>query len=116
ITMSAVATYGAEPQALTGLSKLNYFFGSNGTGKTTISRVIADASAFPGCSVVWLGGVALQPMVYNRDFVEENFNQSVELKGIFTLGKEQVDTTAKIAAVKAEVDGLKGRIQSLTQT
>ncbi|MGH8191892.1 MAG: hypothetical protein ACREP2_10650 [Rhodanobacteraceae bacterium] len=30
--------------------KLNYFFGTNGVGKTTISRVIANAGAFPTCT------------------------------------------------------------------
>ena len=96
ISIANVATFDAQPEKLDGLSQFNYLFGSNGTGKTTISRVIADEDSFPTCKVTWRGGTKLQPMVYNRDFVERNFNQSAELKGVFTLGEEQVDTRVKI--------------------
>lgn len=114
IAIAEIATYDSSPEELNGLSKLNFFFGSNGTGKTTISRVIADETDFPTCKVTWKSGTKLQPMVYNRDFVERNFNQSAELKGVFTLGAKQLDTLAKIATAKRELDALTGRIASLT--
>ncbi|MDP2830233.1 MAG: AAA family ATPase [Sulfuricellaceae bacterium] len=91
ITISGIATYGSTSEELSELSQFNFVFGSNGTGKTTVSRVIADEGMFPTCKVVWKGGTKLQPMVYNHDFVERNFNQSAELKGVFTLGEKQVD-------------------------
>ena len=115
ITIADIATFGSTPEALIGLSKFNFVFGSNGTGKTTVSRVIAEESSFPTCKVAWKGGTKLQPMVYNHDFVERNFNQSAELKGVFTLGEKQVDTLNKIAAAKAEFDILTKKIESLTQ-
>jgi replication-associated recombination protein RarA len=49
ISISSVATYAATPELLEGLSKFNFLFGSNGTGKTTISRVIADETKFSTC-------------------------------------------------------------------
>jgi wobble nucleotide-excising tRNase len=88
ITIADVATYGSTPEALDGLSQFNFVFGSNGTGKTTVSRVIADESSFPTCKVTWKRGTKLQPMVYNLDFVDKNFYQSAELKGVFTLGEK----------------------------
>jgi len=115
ITIANVATYGTTPETMSGLSQLNFFFGSNGTGKTTVSRVIADASSFPTCNVIWKAGTKLQAMVYNRDFVDLNFNQSTELKGVFTLGEKQVDTLAKIAAAKGDLDALTTKIEKLTQ-
>lgn len=115
ITISTVATFDNTPVTLTGLSQFNYLFGSNGTGKTTISRIIANEASFPSCSVTWKGGTKLQPMVYNRDFVERNFTQSAELKGVFTLGEKQVDTLAKIAAAKGELDALNKKLGSLSQ-
>ena len=115
ITLSSVATYGTAGEQLNGLSKFNFLFGSNGTGKTTVSRVIADEANFPTCSVTWKAGTKLQPLVYNHDFVERNFNQSAELKGVFTLGEQQHDTLAKIAAAKGELDVLTTRIASLSQ-
>ncbi|MDV6341805.1 AAA family ATPase [Nitrosomonas sp. Is24] len=115
ITISSVATYAKTPEQLNGLSKFNFFFGSNGTGKTTISRVIADEMKFPTCNVTWKAGTKLQPLVYNHDFVEANFNQSVELKGVFTLDEKQFDTLAKISVAKGELDALATKIENLTQ-
>jgi len=115
ITIASIATYASTPETLTGLSQLNYLFGSNGTGKTTVSRVIADESSFPTCTVAWKGGTKLEPMVYNRDFVDRNFHQPAELKGVFTLGEKQVDTLAKITAAKAELGTLTTKIETLTQ-
>ena len=116
IEIKGVATYGSDPQLLSGLSQFNYIFGSNGTGKTTISRVIANVSSFPTCKVNWKGGTLLQSMVYNHDFVERNFNQSAELKGVFTLGEKEVDTLAKIATAKGEFDTLTKKLETLTDS
>ena len=115
ITIADIATFGSTPEALGGLSQFNYLFGSNGTGKTTVSRVIADETSFPTCKVTWKAGTKLQPLVYNHDFVERNFTQSTELKGVFTLGEKQVDTLTRIAAAKAELDRLSTKIEDLTQ-
>ncbi len=115
ITIANVATYDTTPETMSGLSQFNFVFGSNGTGKTTVSRVIADTPSFPTCNVTWKSGTKLQPMVYNRDFVDLNFNQSTELKGVFTLGEKQVDTLTKIATAKGELDELTTKIENLTQ-
>lgn len=115
ITIASTATYGGTPEELGGLSQFNFMFGSNGTGKTTVSRVIADVNNFPTCKVTWKGGTKLQPMVYSQDFLERNFNQPAELKGVFTLGEKQVDTLTKIATAKTELDALTTKIENLTQ-
>ena len=73
ITITNFATFANTPEELNGLSQFNFLFGSNGTGKTTVSRVIADENSFPTCKVTWKAGTKLQPMVYNHDFVERNF-------------------------------------------
>ena len=54
-------------------------------------------------------------MVYNRDFVEKNFNQPAELKGIFTLGEKDKDTLDKIDKAKAGLDVITDQI-SRTRT
>ena len=94
------------------LSKINFIYGPNGSGKTTISRVIADESKFDKCSIKWAGGKRLQTIVYNRDFVKQNFSQE-KLKGIFTLGKENIETTQKIQKLKKEIGTLNEKIASL---
>lgn len=113
IHIKDVATYGDTSEHLNDLSKFNFLYGSNGSGKTTITRVIADEGKYPTCSVTWKGGTKFQAMVYNRDFVTKNFNQSSELKGIFTLGEKNLDTLNKIAAAKSELDTITKRIENL---
>ncbi len=100
---------------LTDLRQFNYLFGSNGTGKTTISRVIADQAPYADCSVKWKNGRPLETVVLNRDFVEKNFAQ---LKGVITLGEKQKDTLEKIATANqrldeeyTSLDGLKNLLQ-----
>lgn len=110
IEISKVATYGATPEALSDLKEINFVYGSNGTGKTTISRVIADCASHAHCSLVWRGGSPIELLVYNRDFIERNINQPHELKGIFTLGEHDKNTLDKIDAAKAELDEIKKRI------
>ena len=114
ISISNIATFGSTPEKVSELSQVNFFFGSNGTGKTTVGRVIADETKFPTCILTWKAGAKLQTLVYNQDFVEHNFNQSAELKGVFTLGEKQLDTLAKIAAAKSDLDSLSNRISTLT--
>lgn len=116
ITISGPATFASTTVVLSGLSQFNFLFGANGTGKTTVSRVIADESQFPACQVSWNGGTRLQPMVYNRDFVEQNFIQASELRGVFTLGEKQADTLENIATAKAELDALTEKIENLTHS
>ncbi len=113
ISLSNTASYATAPETLTGLSQFNFIFGTNGCGKTTISRVLADETQFPGCTVTWKGGTKLHPMVYNRDFVEKHFAQSAELKGVFTLGEKHVDALAKIATATVERDGLTQKLAKL---
>lgn len=115
ISIASVATFGSTPETLSGLSDFNFLFGSNGTGKTTVSRVIADEASFPTCKVTWTAGTKLEPMVYNHDFVERNFTQSAELKGVFTLGEKQLDTLTKIATAIGELDAVNAKIENLTQ-
>ena len=116
IQISGVATYAAEPEILNELSKFNFVYGSNGSGKTTVSRVIANETDHPTCRVTWRRGTKLQAMVYNRDFVAKNFGPATELKGIFTLGEKNADALAKIVTAKAELDGLTKSIEGLEET
>ncbi|MFP5459817.1 MAG: AAA family ATPase, partial [Bacteriovoracia bacterium] len=55
----------------------------------------------------------MELLVYNRDFVERNFNQPDELKGIFTLGEKDKDTLDKIDAAKTVLDEIKKKIVQL---
>ena len=97
-----VATY-RDAAALDDLRRINFIFGSNGVGKTTISRILEQASGHQHCQLVWQHQNPLQVMVYNRDFVQRNFEQSPNLAGVFTLGENQVQAEQEIARLQKEV-------------
>jgi hypothetical protein len=98
ISVANVATFHpTDPEVLNDLRQFNCIFGSNATGKTTISRVIADPAFSSTCQCTWKNGTPLEPLVLNRDFIDKNFSQ---LRGVFTLGEEQKDVEEKINAAK----------------
>lgn len=111
ISFSKVATYPDAPEVMNQLKSLNFIYGSNGAGKTTIGKVIADPSLYPNCIISWKGAASLQTFVYNRDFVDRNFKPSEDLKGVFTLGEQEIETLKKITNLKSERDSLSKKIE-----
>lgn len=120
ISIKNVATYGQPPEELNGLKKINLIYGSNATGKTTISRAIANApdyfKDYSDCSITWQGGTELKTLVYNSDFIDKNFNQPDKLDGIFTLGEKDQETLDQITCAKEELVSIKDNIARLKNT
>lgn len=85
-----IATYKTPVNILP--KKLNFVFGSNGSGKTTISNLLRDYNSFDDCTVEMTNVSNTSVLVYNRNFVEDNFKQISEVKGIFSLGEESIQT------------------------
>lgn len=113
IELKGVATFRAL-HVLEDLKQINYFFGANGTGKTTISRVIASVDKYSACSIEWENKSVLESHVFNRDFVERNFSQP--LKGVFTLGETTKEILDSIEETRAEINNLDGDILNLKST
>lgn len=105
-----------ESTSMNDLKKLNFVFGANGSGKTTISRIIADVTAYANCEIVWENDVVLETLVYNRDFIERNFSQSNIVKGVFTLGQDRKDIFKKIEELKKEIQQLETDVAHLKMT
>jgi wobble nucleotide-excising tRNase len=112
IEIAREASYGNTAEVMDGLAPINFLYGPNGSGKTTISRVIADPSLYPFCTVHWEHGTELQTIVYNPDFVKKNFSESANLKGIYTLGTKNKEIQNMIAQTTIECDGLTHQIES----
>ncbi len=104
ISLANTASYSQTPQVLKELKCINYIFGANGTGKTTISRVIANYREYPACTVAWKDNTPLDSFVYNSDYVNRNFNQSVEIPGVFTLGQDSIELERKITELKNNLE------------
>ncbi|MGR3662304.1 MAG: AAA family ATPase [Paracoccaceae bacterium] len=103
IKLANEGTFDASGTILDDLKSLNFIFGPNGSGKTTISRVIEDTSNHPDCTMTWGASNILETRVYNRDFVEKHFDAENKIKGIYTFG-DNVDVAATIKELKAETD------------
>lgn len=100
IDINSISTFTDGTQFLDELKKFNYIFGSNGSGKTTISRIIDNLANFSSCNITWVNGNALESKVYNTDFVQKNFVQNSGLKGVFTLGEDSTEVLQKIEDIK----------------
>lgn len=103
ISLQNTATFGNETQTMDKLKKLNFVFGSNGSGKTTISRVLCSPEQYPNCTVEWENGSTFPCKVYNSDFVAKNFKDDSDMPGIFTLGKEELETKEKIRELEKQI-------------
>lgn len=92
---------------------INFLFGLNGSGKTTISRYIRhwEHLSYNKCSIEW-DSAPIECSVYNRDYVEENFSES-SIPGIFTLGEENIEIKKKIEEYQSDIGSLKGRCSEL---
>lgn len=98
-----VATY-KNKEEVTSLKKLNFFYGTNGSGKTTISRLLANPSniEFSGCSVDNVKGYKCY--VYNQDFIDTHFYQNDYLNGVFTLGDDAKNAEIEINRLRVEIN------------
>lgn len=93
-----------EPSKLEKMDKVCYVFGPNGSGKTSISRLIRNESDKQSSSVLERNGSPdVKAYVYNKDFVSENFSNSAKIPGVFTLGSENVDAKKKIQELEDKI-------------
>ena len=70
---------------------VNFVYGLNGTGKSSISRYLADPYniKYEKCSMSpVLDSANEHILVYNQDFINENFVEKDHQQGIFTLSKD----------------------------
>jgi wobble nucleotide-excising tRNase len=116
ITIKDVASYGSDAAALNDLKDCNYIFGPNGSGKTTIGRIINNPSQFASCTVSWKGGMPLLPFVYNQDFINANYQASDGLPGVFTLGENNIEIQQQIDSKKIEQNSIRNRINQLKES
>ncbi len=115
IILRGIATYNNTVE-LSNLTKINFFYGSNGTGKTTISRLIANIKSYPSCNVKYQDNTPLKAIVYNGDFVRYVFSQSENFQGIFTIGDGAKEIEEKINLKNKEREKLESEKKGLNDT
>lgn len=103
ISLSNIATYSPDKsENIVNLKPINFFYGANGAGKTTISRLIENPAISADSRITWLRNSQIPAMVYNNDFITSNFTDSKELQGVFTLGKAEQAQLDRLASLKDE--------------
>ncbi|CAM3277211.1 AAA family ATPase [Yersinia ruckeri] len=102
LKLKNVTSYSKENYTKINLTKkINIIYGQNGSGKSTISNFfykIGDA-LFSDCECTLIE--QYRPLVYNTKFIEENFYNTSEQKGVFTLSKENAEIEKEIIEKEA---------------
>ena len=86
--------------------KVNLIYGLNGTGKSIFSNYLyeKDHADFSNCTIEGLNGEEI--LVYNQKFIQDYFYEFDNLKGIFTLSKENKEAEEKIRYAQKEIEKL----------
>lgn len=115
IKLSNIATF---PNAIEikDLRKINFFYGSNGTGKTTISKVLANPENFPNCNLEWENNRKIKTIVFNEEFIRNYFYEKDVLNGIYTIGEGASEIENQINQKKVEFDNVSKELQKLIST
>jgi wobble nucleotide-excising tRNase len=121
INIRNIATFDENGIHIKELKKINFIYGANGCGKTTLSNFLYNPIdvKFDKCSLSWKNSQELSTLVYNKEFRERNFGNG-KLSGVFTLGEATAD---EVKAIEEKVitrkelkeNGAKKRLTVITQ-
>lgn len=110
ISLNGVASYRSLVSLETD-KKVNIIYGLNGTGKSTFSNFLYNLSnpLYKGCSLE--SGENEEILIYNQQFIRDNFVDSNNLKGIFSLSKENKEIEEKINASEKLLEEIEADIR-----
>ncbi|GHQ63219.1 hypothetical protein JP0074_07990 [Helicobacter pylori] len=109
IVLKNVATFDENGASFEDLNFINFIYGANGSGKTTISSFLKNLAEngtedkFANSEIKWHNSESLKIEVYNKQFKEEQFRNS-QVKGIFTLGKKTNENLENIESKKESMN------------
>lgn len=116
IKLNQVATYRNSVE-IDGLKKVNFFFGNNGSGKSTIARLFYNFSQneillnqFKNCSIDSFNRSEEEILVFDSDFVQNNFYSNPELSGIFSLDEKNEEIDGNIKTEYQNVENIEKSI------
>ena len=104
IRVSGLGPYGSDNASLDSLKSVNYIFGSNGSGKTTISEYLRTRMAGDESRVEW-SGPSRPVLVYNQHYINDIFQNS-SVPGVFTLGEDNIEIKHSVNALGEDIANL----------
>lgn len=129
LNIKNIATYDAvNGVPINDLKRVNFFFGFNGSGKSTIGKYLHNLSLdtnsqnsdFNQCSHVGYNEAQHQILTFNEDFIEENFVTKSDLKGVFSLNQSNAiidqqikDEEDNVEDFKKQIDKYKAKIEAI---
>jgi wobble nucleotide-excising tRNase len=124
IIIKNVATYDPlNGVRVDGLKRINFIYGANGCGKTTLSNFLQNPidGKFAHCVANWKNESQIKALVYNKEFRKQNFGNG-KLNGVFTLGQATTDEikviedkTEELKTIKADEVKKRETVNSQTQ-
>lgn len=103
------ATYSNETISPT---LINFFFGNNGVGKSTIAKSIKS-----DYGTRWKAGKVASDyavLVYDEDFIAANIQSYENMPGVFTMNKQNIEIQNQIAQKSAEKTALDTKFTDFT--
>ncbi|TKD65155.1 AAA family ATPase [Flavobacterium sp. ASW18X] len=119
LNIKNIATYDAvNGVPINDLKRVNFFFGFNGSGKSTIGKYLHNLSLdtnsqnsdFNQCTHVGYDETQHQILTFNEDFIEENFVTNSDLKGVFSLNQSNAIIDQQIKDEEDNVENFKKQI------
>ena len=103
LNIDAVNSYKSK-STFSPTNKTSLIYGLNGSGKSTISEFLYNQGApkFAKCGMTT--SQACEVLVYNQSFLNDYFYEEDNLKGIFTLSKENKVALQQIEAETKELE------------
>lgn len=113
VILKDIASYKQEATLVTD-KDVNLIYGLNGSGKSTFSEFLRNPQnvKYAECSISpQLDTTNEEILVYNEQYVYENFYESEMQKGIFSLAKENVEATRAIEKAQKTLRQLDQELQ-----
>lgn len=111
IHIKSVASYDENGAEIQNLKKMNFFFGANGTGKSTIARYLYNFALdenekenhFSKSTQSGFDPEKETIKVFDADYVSRNFYNSDSLDGVFSLNEKNEEIDKEIKNKEADI-------------
>ena len=104
------ASFKGTGTTIENLTFVNFFFGNNGSGKSTITQAIKN-----GKGITYARGNTASnylPLVYDESFINLNFHSYKNMPGVFTINEVNKSIQEQIDALHEKENGFKAKIEA----